>query len=87
MTHYWGGKAIMDRLDIGAMATLYKLITRKGLPVFKRKRPGKAHPMMYSNDAMILMWELALAREYRLSLAGSRPGELVKPLILKDSEE
>jgi hypothetical protein len=73
MTHYWTTRQIMERLAITSKKTLYEWITRKGLPVFKRRPRGRAHDVVYSNELLLLTWELTQARKYRETLAGGRP--------------
>jgi hypothetical protein len=82
MIHYWTTTAIMNRLGIGSRKTLYDWIMRKGLPVFKRRPRGRAHDVVYSNERLILGWEMAQARAYRESLRGGKPSPPINPSAL-----
>ena len=74
--HYWGSPAILRRLGYSAASghTLPRLIAR-GFPAYPRRDPRRP-PLSpyYTNDALILAWELAQAEQYRQKLYGeNRP--------------
>lgn len=78
MTHYWGIAAICERLDIHNSTTYYNAV-HNGLPVYKRRRPGSCHKWTYSNEALIVLWELAQAKAYREGLHFKRYRPSVEP--------
>lgn len=66
MTHYWGAKAICDRIGYRKPGRLPELIIRYQLPAYKRPHPKKhCIPTYYSNEAMLSKWDLARAQSYR----------------------
>jgi hypothetical protein len=74
--HYWGADAIMKRVDVRSSTQLRKLIVVDRLPVIKRwvrRPPRRAVRMLYTNDMMILAWELALAQRYHDELYADKP--------------
>jgi hypothetical protein len=76
MQHYWGRKAICQRLDIRSPQTLNRLIAFESFPCYPKVRRcanGRNQPVLYSNSELILAWELAKARQYAERQYGSRP--------------
>jgi hypothetical protein len=65
MQHYWGAKAICERLGLKDHRRLPILITRNSLPAYRRRMPGKAIAPYYSNSDLIARWELAKALDER----------------------
>ena len=66
MQHYWGAAAIMARLGIRSHQTLYRWIDQQGLPVCLRAKPrSPCRRQLYSNEHLILAWELEMCRTYR----------------------
>lgn len=70
MKHYWGAKAIMERLDLRSTTSLYRYIRKLHLPVYLRlaKRFHPWQPMMYTNEHLISSWELAQSETHRENL-------------------
>jgi len=63
MTHYWGAKAIVERLGYKNPSSLYDLKRRVGAPCYIRADPrNPRRRMQYASEAMILAWELARSR-------------------------
>lgn len=65
MIHYWGAKAIVERLGLKDARRLPVLIKRQSLPAYRRRMPGKARTPYYSNSDLILRWEMAKAMAER----------------------
>ena len=65
--HYWGVKAIAERIGLKSYKGFYAAYERDGLPAFKRVDPGSNHfkAVWYSNETMISTWELARAKIHR----------------------
>ena len=73
MQHYWGRKAIMARIDINSSKTLYRMIREEHLPVFLRRKHSHPKPFLYTNEALIIAWEMAKVREYWATLSPNEP--------------
>ena len=76
MEHYFGSQAICERIGAKHNKTLYRLIAVEAFPAYKRThraKNGKNQVMLYSNEAMILSWELTQAASYRERQYGNRP--------------
>ena len=87
MDHYWGAKAIVERLGLKDARRLPVLITRQSIPAYRRKMPGKARVPYYSNSDLILRWELAEAMAERERLiAKQEEKEEMKRLRAKERE-
>ena len=69
MRHYWGIDALLERLGLGSHNAMLNAISLHGVPIFKKRHPQKdghrARTMLYSNEAMLLAWELASAKLHR----------------------
>ena len=71
MAEFFGMEAIAKRLGLGSHATVRYWIDHFGLPAFRRRRPGKVtsprscQRLYYTNDEMILAWQLARAKQER----------------------
>jgi hypothetical protein len=65
MTHYWGAKAIVQRIGLRDATRLPDLIKRWGLPAFLRRTPGHLRSCYYASESMIATWELAQGLRYR----------------------
>ena len=68
MEHYWGAKAILERIGLKNAKRLPFLIKKYHLPAYRRRLPGKARIPYYSNSEMILRWELSKAQLVREAL-------------------
>ena len=68
MIHYWGAKAICDRLAFRSPSKLKQFIDRHNLPVFLRKHGSRPEKIYYSSESALTAWELAKGLEYRLML-------------------
>ena len=63
MTHYFGAKAILERLGYKHTAGIGKLKIRHGLPCFLRADPRNSfRKVYYASEQMILAYELARAK-------------------------
>lgn len=68
---YYGLNAIAKRMGVGSPQTINWWILHFGFPVYKRRRPGPlrtnqdARRLTYTNDEMILVWQLARANTER----------------------
>ena len=75
MTHYWGAKAICERIGLKDPHSLQRLIDLQAFPAYPRRVPGRAHSCLYADEAMILAWSLAKAHNYRqVSIARTQQG-------------
>ena len=73
MQHYWGARAIMQRLDLKSYQTLYRQIRQYGLPVYLRVNPkAPIRRALYSNEALLCAWELSMCKDYRERLIGGQ---------------
>jgi hypothetical protein len=73
MQHYWGAKEIAKRLDCSE-ATVFTWKRTYGLPAYLRIDPrNKFRRLLYSNEALILLWELARSRDYTERLTHGQP--------------
>ena len=69
MQHYWGAKAICDRIAYRSPSRLPELIVRYHIPVYLRRHPEKHHlTVYYSNSEMLSKWEIARAQRSREQL-------------------
>jgi hypothetical protein len=66
MQHYYGIKALCKRLGIKSYCGLRLQVVRYKIPIYKRRcRIGKmkfASDILYSNDLLLMTWELDQAR-------------------------
>lgn len=63
MTHYFGAKAICERIGYKHPSSLYDLKRKVGVPCYIRRDPRNTRRrIQYASEAMILAWELARAR-------------------------
>ena len=66
MEHYWGAKAICDRIGYRSSNNLNTLILKYHIPAYKRHHPLKRHlTVYYSNEAMLTKWDLTRAQQAR----------------------
>lgn len=65
MTHYWGAKAIVERIGLRDATRLPHLIKRWGLPAFLRRTPGHCRNTYYSSESAITAWEIARGLQHR----------------------
>lgn len=65
MTHYWGAKAIVERIGLRDATRLPSLIKRWGLPAFLRRAPGHLRNTYYSSESAITAWEIARCLQHR----------------------
>ena len=73
MTHYWGAKAICDRIGYKSPSRLPDLIIRYQVPAYKRHHPKKhCITVYYSNESMLRTWDLARAGRDREQLIAKR---------------
>ena len=69
MTHYWGAKAICDRIAYRSPSRLPELIIRYQIPAYLRRHHQKHHlTVYYSNSEMLSKWELSRAQRSREQL-------------------
>jgi hypothetical protein len=68
MMHYWGAKAIVQRIGLRDARRVPYLIKRFGLPAFLRRDPQHLRNTYYSSEGLILAWELVRAKHYRETL-------------------
>lgn len=66
--HYWGAKAIVQRLGLKSPARLPDLIKHQSFPAYRRRLPGRSTSPYYSNSDLVLRWELSKASHYREQL-------------------
>jgi hypothetical protein len=62
MQHYWGAKAICDRIGYKSSNLLPALILRYRVPAYKRLGPKRKY-CYYSNESMLSKWELTKAQD------------------------
>jgi hypothetical protein len=63
MHHYWGAKAIVQRLGLKGADRLPHLKLRFGVPCFLRSDPRCPwRRLYYASESMIAAWELAKAK-------------------------
>jgi hypothetical protein len=62
MQHYWGAKAICERLGYKAASRLPDLITRYRIPAYLRRGPNHKYTY-YSNEVLLGKWELTRAQD------------------------
>ena len=63
MQHYWGAKAIAQRVGIHP-THISNFKRRYGLPCFLRVDAHHLRRTLYASESMILAWELAMSRDY-----------------------
>lgn len=69
MQHYWGAKAICDRIGYRSPSRLPELIIRFHIPAYLRRHPEKHQlTVYYSNSDMLSKWEIARAAHSREQL-------------------
>ena len=70
MSEYFGLEAIGKRMGVRGHTIRY-WIDETGFPAFRRRRPGRirrardCQRLYYTNDEMILAWQLARAKQER----------------------
>jgi hypothetical protein len=71
MAAYWGKAAIKARMGWKSDAALYRAIKMMAFPCYRRHDPrAPIRVRLYTNDPLILAWELARAQDYRETLLG-----------------
>jgi hypothetical protein len=69
MAAYWGKAAIKTRMGWKSDAALYRAIKKLGFPCYRRHDPqAPIRVRLYTNDQLIVAWELTLAQDYRENL-------------------
>jgi hypothetical protein len=68
MTHYWGAKAIVQRIGLRDARRVPYLIKRFGLPAFLRRAPGHCRNTYYISESAVTTWEIARGMQYRETL-------------------
>ena len=68
MMHYWGAKAIVERIGLRDSRRLPYLIKRFGLPAFLRRAPGHLRNTYYISESAVTAWEIARGMQYRETL-------------------
>lgn len=68
MTHYWGAKAIVERIGLRDPRRLPFLIKRWGLPAFLRRAPGHCRNTYYTSESAVTAWEITMSKQYRETL-------------------
>lgn len=68
MNHYWGAKAIVERIGLRDARRMPYLIKRWGLPAFLRRAPGHLRNCYYISESAVTTWEIARGRQYRETL-------------------
>ena len=68
MIHYWGAKAICERLGFKSAHKLKQFINRYQLPVFPRRHGKRPEKVYYSSESALTAWEIAKGIEYRQAL-------------------
>lgn len=93
MIHYWGTKAILERVGLspGNFKRFPELRERYGFPCFRKKRPGTKVLVYYASEAMISQWELAAAKndieEVRGEVASGMDRRSARPAARKRMQE
>jgi len=73
MQHYWGAKAICERIGYQTSNRILDLILRYHLPAYKRFHPKKkCVRVYYSNEALLSKWDLARVQHDREELMRER---------------
>lgn len=64
MTHYWGAKAIAERLGYRSTTYLSKAIRKYKIPVYlRRSKECPSVDCFYTNDYLLGLWELDKAKD------------------------
>jgi hypothetical protein len=63
MIHYFGAKAIVQRLGWKDHRRLPWLIRTWGVPAFLRRQPGRSYTCYYASEGMLCAWELTKAKQ------------------------
>jgi len=75
MTHYFGAKAIVQRLGLKDHRRLPQLIRKWGLPAFPRRQPGHPGLRYYASESMLVAWELTQAKKCYEDLIAKENGQ------------
>ena len=80
MADYWGLSAIAQALGCKSGQTAMRFHLTEGLPMFKRSDPTRAYSpsVWYSNDRLLLAWQLTLAARSRKRLLAAGKGRRVR---------
>jgi hypothetical protein len=71
MQHYWGAKAIVERIGYKAPNRLPDLILLYRVPAYKRPNPrNPTNLIFYSNESLISLWEINRASMYYEHVVG-----------------
>ena len=68
MKHYWGAKAIVERIGLRDPRRVPYLIKRYGLIAFLRRDSDHIRNTYYASESMIATWEIVRAMHYRETL-------------------
>jgi hypothetical protein len=86
MTHYWGAKAICDRIGYRNTSRLPELIIKYHVPAYKRHHPFKRMlTVYYSNEEMLSRWDLARAQHVREDLIAKQEAKSMARAEKKNS--
>jgi len=88
MTHYWGAKAILQRLGFSPKSyrIFPELIERHQLPCWPRRHGGWRWAY-YSNDDMIVRWEMAHAKQSWERIVAERAGNVDRRYKCREREK
>lgn len=71
MQHYWGAKAICDRIGYKTPGRLPELILRYHVPAYKRRNPKiPTNLTYYSNEALMVRWDIDQAKRFYEQVQG-----------------
>ncbi len=76
MIHYFGAKAIVQRLGLKDHRRLPWLIKKWGVPAFLRREPGHPGLRYYASESMLAAWELVKAKQCYEELTAKQNGRL-----------
>lgn len=68
MADYWGLKEIAKRMGWKSPATPLAKLKAEGFPMYRNRRGKSRVPRWYTNDNLILEWELRKCQQARDSL-------------------
>jgi hypothetical protein len=65
MQHYWGAKAILERVGFSptSFSRFPQLKRDHQIPGFMRRKPKSFRTMYYASEAMIIGWEMAKSKQ------------------------
>ena len=78
MQHYWGAQAICDRIGYKCSGRLPLLIRTFHVPAYKRRNPKvPTNLTYYSNEALLIRWELDQAKRFHSQLDGETEAKML----------